>query len=209
VVAFATSMDKILPRTGTAPPQGKSPPELKLARNEKESFQVIVLPRREDIKQVWVRVSDLRSQDGARFAAENIDAVPVGYVETKAVPPYGSSHIGWWPDPILEFMQAVDIAKSDAQSFWVRVRAPKAQAPRVYKGKLDIMLERRVLFSFDLSVRVYGVVLPDSSPLPLAVTFWPHDHPQPETREPQSRWRGAEDYPSMLGRNTGRSGRTS
>ena len=68
LVVFATSMDKILPRIGTAPPQGKSPPELKLARNEKESFQVIVQPRCEDIKRVWVRVSDLRSQDGTRGA---------------------------------------------------------------------------------------------------------------------------------------------
>ena len=195
LVAFATSMDKILPRIGTARPQGKSPPKLKLARNEKESFQVIVQPRCQDIKRVWVRVSDLRSQDGGRFPSESIDVVPVGYVETKTVPPYGSSHVGWWPDPILEFMQAVDIAKSDAQSFWVRVRAAKAQPPGVYKGKLDIMLGKRALFSFDLSVRVYGFALPDTSPLPLAVTFWPHDHPQPETREAQSRWRGSEGYP--------------
>jgi len=195
VVGFATSMEKILPRVGAGPLQVKSRVELKLARNETESFQVIVLPCREDIKQVRVRVNDLRSQDGVWFAAENIDAVPVGYVETKAVPPYGSSHVGWWPDPILDFMEAVDIAKSDAQSFRVRVRAPKGQAPGVYKGKLEIMFGGRVVFSFDLSVRVYGFVLPDTSPLPLAVTFWPHDHPQPETKETQTRWRESEDYP--------------
>jgi hypothetical protein len=195
VVGFATSMDKILPRVGAGPLQVKSRVELKLARNEKESFQVIVLPCRKDIKQVRVRVSDLRSQDGVGFAAENIDAVPVGYVETRAVPPYGSSHVGWWPDPILDFMQAVDIAEGDAQSFWVRIRAPKGQAPGVYKGKLNITLEGQAVFSFDLSVRIYGFALPDTSPLPLAVTFWPHDHPRPETKEAQTGWRESKDYP--------------
>ncbi len=195
VVGFATSMEKVLPRVGIPLLKVKSLVELKLARNEKESFQVIILPRHEDIEQVWVRVSDLRSKDGKRFAARNIQAVPIGYVETKAVPPYGSPHVGWWPDPILDFMQAVDIKKDDAQSFWVRVRAPKSQAPGVYKGKLEIMLGEDTAFSFDFYVRVYGFALPDTSPLPLAVTFWPHDYWLQETKELQARWRESEDYP--------------
>ncbi|MHC4595616.1 MAG: glycoside hydrolase domain-containing protein, partial [Planctomycetota bacterium] len=195
VVGFATSMEKILPRVVIPLLQVKSRVVLKLARNESESFQVIVLPCSEDVKQVRVRVNDLRSQDGSRLAAENIKAVPVGYVETKTVPPSGSSHVGWWPDPILDFMEAVDIAKCDAQSFWVRVRAPKDQAPGVYKGKLEIMLGESTMFSFDLSVRVYGFALPDTSPLPIAVTFWPHDYWLQETKEVQARWRESEDYP--------------
>jgi hypothetical protein len=188
-------MDKILPRAGIPLLQVKPRVELNLARNEKESFQVVVLPRREDIQQVSVRVRDLLSKNGEQFPTETIQAVPMGYVKTKTAPPYGSPHVGWWPDPILDFMQAVDIAKGDAQSFWTRVHAPKNQSPGVYEGKLDIVVEGRNVFSFDLVVRVYGFVLPDTSPLPLAVTFWPHDHPQPETKEAQTRRRESEDYP--------------
>jgi hypothetical protein len=172
-VGFASSMEKILPRIRTRQFQIKTRVELKLARDETESFQVIVLPCRENIKQAGVRVHELRTRDGVQFAAEGIDAVPMGYVETKAVPPYGCSHVGWWPDPILDFMQVVDIAKGDAQSFWIRVRAPKRQAPGLYEGKLGVVIEGREAYSFDLLVRVYGFVLPDTSPLPLAVTFWP------------------------------------
>ncbi len=195
VVGFATSMAKILPRVLAGPLRAKSRVELMLAANETESFQVIVLPCSEDIKRVRVRIRDLHSKDGLKFAADNIDAVPVGYVRTKAVPPYGSSHVGWWPDPILDFMDAVDIAAADAQSFWVRVRAPKQQPHGVYEGKLEIMVEGRAAFSFDFSVRVFGFVLPDTSPLPLAVTFRPHDHPRKETQEAQNRWRKSPDYP--------------
>ena len=195
IVGFATSMEKILPRVGIGLVQVKSQVELKLARNENESFQVIVLPCGKDIRNVSVRINDLCNQEGVRFTADNIDAVPVGYVETKAVPPYGSSHVGWWPDPILDFMKTVDIARYDAQSFWIRVQAPKGQAPGLYKGKLEIMLAGRAVFSFDFSVRVYKFVLPDASPLPLAVTFWPHDHPKKETKQAPARWRESEDYP--------------
>jgi len=195
IVAFATSMDKILPRGGARPLQVKSQVELKLARNESESFQVIVLPCHEDIKQVRIHIKDLYNQDGARFSADNVDTVAVGYVKTKAVPPYGSSHVGWWPDPILDFMKSVDIARYDAQSFWIRVKAPKGQAPGVYKGKLEIILAGHAAFSFDFSIHVFGFTLPDTSPLPLAVTFWPHDHPLQETNEVQTRWRESEEYP--------------
>lgn len=195
VVGYATSMEKILPRFGIPPLQVKSRVELKLARNEKESFQVIILPRHKDIKQVWVCVSDLRSKDGNRFSAKNIQAVPMGYVKTKTVPPYGSTHVGWWPDPILDFMKKVDIAKSNAQSFWIRIHAPKDQAPKVYEGKLDVMIKELAVFSFDLSIRVYSFALPDASPLPLAVTFAPRDYPQPDTKRVQTKWRQSKDYP--------------
>ena len=195
VVGFATSMEKILPRVGARPLQMKSRFELELARNETESFQVIVLPCHKDIKQVRVRIMDLISQDGGRFSAENVDTVPMGYVETKAVPRSGSPHVGWWPDPILNFMQTADIAKGDAQSFWIRLRAPKDQAPNVYKGKLDILIEECVAFSFDLSVRVYGFSLPDTSPLPLAVTFCPRVGKQPGQKAGQTKLPESEGHP--------------
>jgi len=178
VVGFATSMEKILPKVDIGTIQMRSGVELELARNETESFQVVIIPCREDIKQVGIRITDLSSQDGGRFAAKNVEAVPMGYVETKVVPRYGSPHVGWWPDPILNFMQTVDIAKGDAQSFWIRLRAPKDLTPDVYKGKLDILIEEHVEFSFDLSVKVYGFSLPDASPLPLAVTFCPREESQ-------------------------------
>ena len=195
VIGFATSMEKVLPRAGVPSLRTSRRVSLSLAQNEKESLQVIVMPLRRDLESVRVRVSDLRAARGERLAAENVDAIAVGYVETKAVPPYGSSHVGWWPDPILDFMDTVDIAEGDAQAFWVRVRAPKEQPPDRYRGKLEVLIEGRPAFSFDLAVRVYGFAVPDVSPLPLAVTFGPHDHPRPETTEEQAKWRESPDYP--------------
>ncbi|MFC1805963.1 glycoside hydrolase domain-containing protein, partial [Planctomycetota bacterium] len=195
MVGFADSMTKVLPRAGVPKLATASRVEVRLARNEKEALQVIVVPVERDLDKVKVRVRDLRGPGGALFPADRVDTVPVGYVQTKAVPPYGSSHVGWWPDPILDFLGAVDIAKGDAQAFWVRVRAPKGQAPGQYSGKLDVLIGGELAFTFDLGVRVYRFTLPDASPLPLAITFAPHDHPTAGTKAEQVEWRKSKDYP--------------
>lgn len=173
VVGVASSMEKVLPRAPLSPLSVADHIAVSLARNEKESFQIIVLPCERALKKVRVRVTDLRSDHGVRFPATQIDTAVVGYVQTQQEPPYGASHVGWWPDPILNFQQVTDIAVGDAQAFWVRVRAPKNQPAGLYRGKLEVVVDGVRTFSFPLAVLVYGFCLPDASPLPLAVTFWP------------------------------------
>ena len=195
-VGFASSMEKVLPRGGLAiTAKTTNAVEVALARNEKESFQLLVLPCERDLSRVRIHIGDLRSQSGTLFSATNINAAPIGYVQTKAAPPSGSPHVGWWPDPILDFQTTADIAKSDLQSFWIRVRAPRQQAPGHYQGKIELMVEGAPAFSFDLGVRVFSFTLPDRSPLPLAITFAPGDNPLTETTAEQRRWRQSPDYP--------------
>jgi hypothetical protein len=195
LVGFATSMEKILPRGTQFEIKPAREVEISLARNEKESFQVVVLPVAEALKQVTVGVTDLKSAAGEVFKREQIYCDVVGYVQTKSRPPYGTAHIGWWPDPLLDFLGPVDIAAGDLQAFWVRVRAPKDQAPGLYRGRLTVTAAGTVLQTFGLSVRVRSFTLPDHSPLPLAITFGPEDHPTADTRDAQAEWRRAADYP--------------
>lgn len=194
-IGFATSMEKILPRSLPLTAETKTAVELRLARNEKESFQVLVAPLGQNLRNVSVRVGDLHSVEGARLTSSAVAAVPVGYVETKAVPPYRSPYVGWWPDPILDFLTTADIAAQDVQSFWVRVRAPRDQQPGRYQGKLEVLVDGKPAFAFPLTIRIDPFVLPDTSPLPLAITFSPHDHPEPETKAQQDAWRKSESYP--------------
>lgn len=195
IVGFATSMEKVLPRADLPPLQTKPQIELALARGEREALQVVVIPCRADLQQAEVRVSDLTGPEGCVLSAAQVKISPVGYVETRGVPPYGTSHVGWWPDPILEFMTAVDVAQGDAQAFWVRVHAPRDQAAGQYQGQLQIRHADGPLFAWTLTVRIYGFAVPAASPLPLAVTFAPHDHPTAASREAQAAWRNEADYP--------------
>jgi hypothetical protein len=195
LVGVATSMEKILPRGASIDPKPARDFEVSLARNEKESFQVLVLPVADALRKVTVRASDLQSAAGAVFKSANIQCDVMGYVETKSKPPYGTSHIGWWPDPILDFLGPVDIAPGDLQSFWIRLRAPKDQPPGLYQGTLTVSAEGLEPRKFSLKARVRSFTLPDHSPLPLAITFSPEENAISETQKDQAEWRKSADYP--------------
>ncbi len=172
LVGFATSMEKILPREVPFDVKPARTIEVTLARNEKESLQVAVMPVADALRNVSIGVSDLTSANGGVLARTNINCDVVGYLETKKRPPYKVSHVGWWPDPILDFLGPVNIAAGDLQTFWVRIRAPKEQHPGVYHGTLTVRAEGIEPLIFRLSVRVFSFALPDHSPLPLAITFF-------------------------------------
>jgi len=174
LIGFATAAEKIPPRAEPFDIRASRGISAELARNEKESVQVLVTPRHKALKRVTVTVSDLRSEGGDVFAARHVDCDVMGYVETKTAPPYDVSYVGWWPDPILDFLGPVDIAKGDLQSFWLRFRSPKEQAPGIYRGKVTVSAEGVHPVAFDLSVRVFNFTLPDHSPLPTAITFFEH-----------------------------------
>ena len=195
LVGLATSMEKILPRDMPLEIAPAREAEVRLARNEKESFQLVVLPVAQALRKVAVRAGDLHSAHGATFGRTNIQCDVVGYVDTKTCPPYGTPYVGWWPDPILDFLDAVDVAAGDAQAFWIRVRAPKDQPSGDYRGTLTVSAEGVAPVLVALNVHVYSFTLPDHSPLPLAITFSPEDHPVDETQAAQAEWRQAEDYP--------------
>lgn len=173
VVGFATSMEKIRPRSAPLPLTIAPGTSLALARGEREAFQVVVLPCERPVSAAQVRVSDLAGPGGAIFPAGAIHAAPVGYVETKTIPPYGSEQVGWWPDPILDYLASADIETGDAQAFWVRLTAPRDQPPGLYRGRIELLEAGRPLYRFALEVEVYPFTLPRRSPLDMAVTWWP------------------------------------
>lgn len=194
VAGFASSMVKVLPRAGAPALRFEPTAHVSLARNEKEAFQLIVLPLERALRRVTVAAGELRGPRGI-LRASAIAVAPVGYVETKTVPPYGSGHVGWWPDPILEHMQAADIARGDAQAFWVRITAPLTQPPGTYTGRLTVSVDGRPAMAFGLTVRVFGFAVPSRSPLPLAITFQPGDIPTPASAAVQAEWRKDPAYP--------------
>ena len=191
LLGTATSMEKIRPRgrfsAEAIPADGLG---VRLAGNEYESLQVLVAPRGEDLKNVRVRVGDLKGQRGV-FSAANVACDVMGYVElrrrapykvgcavpTNAAPGYARKalrpDLGWWPDPILNFLDGVDISGMDVQSFWVRVHCPERQPAGTYRGELTVSADGVTPVKVPFSVRVNGFSLGRASPLPLAITFSP------------------------------------
>jgi hypothetical protein len=200
-IGTATSMEKVRPRADIAaraiPKEGLS---VRLARNEYESVQVVVASTGGDLKGVKVSVAgDLRGEGGV-FAATNISCDVVGFVSARLPPYYNVGYTasaqngpgykrmtrkpkeGWWPDPILGFMDGVDVKGTDVQSFFVRVRCPNDQAAGTYRGELAVSAAGVETVRIPFAVRVNGFALGVKSELPLMMTFSP---------SPEANWKVA------------------
>ena len=172
LVGWASSTEKILPREMPFLVNVSKSVSVSAARNEKESFQIAVTPSGPDkLRGVSVSASDLRGRNASILSASNINCDVVGYVQTKVAPPYAVPYVGWWPDPILNFLGPIDIASGDIQTFWIRVRVPKGQNPGLYKGSITISAAGSKPVKLGLNVRVRSFTMPDCTPLPTAITF--------------------------------------
>ncbi|MBR4259467.1 MAG: DUF4091 domain-containing protein [Kiritimatiellae bacterium] len=191
VVGVASSMVKVRPR-GEFGAEPATNLVVRLAKGERESVQIVVLAGDMNLGKVSVSVEDLMSKDGALFAATNITCAPVGFVNITNPVPYDVGYVvhtnetaagyfrrtrtperGWWPDPILDHVNAVDVNGHDAQSFWLRVGCPRDQKAGVYRGHAIVNAKGTAPVKIPLSIRVNNFAVPKVSPLPLAITFWP------------------------------------
>lgn len=172
LIALADSMVKVLPRDNALPVRPANSIELSLARGETESEQVVVLACGEDLHNVRVEFDKLTGPGGTSLPADAVTVRVVGYVETTGshIP---DVYIGWWPDPLLDFLDAITIRDGDAQSFWVSIHAPRDQAPGTYAGRFRVRIGKEIVRELPLSVTVWDIEIPSRPPLPTAIHMDP------------------------------------
>ena len=199
LLGTATSMEKIMPRGRfSARPVPKDGLTVRLAGNEYEGVQLLVAPKGADLIDVRVRVDGGLKGPATTFSAANIAGDVTGYVKTTRQPPYKVGEavptnatpgyaralhkpvLGWWPDPILGFLDSIEIKDQDVQSFWIRVRCPAGQPAGVYRGALLVSAKGVETVRVPFAVRVNNFTLGRTSALPLAVTFAPEANVQLE-----------------------------
>ena len=175
VAGYATSMEAVRPRAGF-----KWKPihdiHVRLARGERESFQVLVAPTDGDLKDVSVEID---MGEGSAFSNTNFSVGVVGYVETRRPVPYvvrpamKEPSMGWWPDAILDFQKTTDIKGEDVQSFWVRVTCPTNQPAGDYVGYVRVMVRGKQAEKGVLHLHVNDFSVGRVAPLPMIVCFDP------------------------------------
>jgi len=171
ILATESPMQKVFLQTGRFASPFADSYALSAARNEHESFQAIVFPVSEALHEVTWELSPITNANG--------DAIPatvrmVGYVDTKK-PSYPVEFTGWWPDPLLDFMDsAKEVPVGEVLPLWVTVDVPDDAAAGLYRGKLTVQASNASARAMDITLEVWDFALPKNTHLRTALSWRGH-----------------------------------
>jgi len=171
-------------RDEPAAQQELRPPKLAAARNEWESFQILVRSD-EPVKGVNVIPGDLKGPGGAVLRAD--DALlyrqhqlelTVGTYRNDAFKP------GWYPDPLIPFRHPVtrkplsgarfaavpfDLPAAETHGFWVDLYVPADTTPGEYRGTYRVTAQDGRAVEIPVALTVWDFALPRVATLQTAL----------------------------------------
>ena len=166
-VGLAGSLEKVFPEKEEfrGPLAGRV--RLTSARNEYESFQIVVIPGARAVTGVRILPGDLRRKGGGgSISMENIVVRRVGYVKTMR-PYYNVVRIGMWPDPLIPAVgEGITVEAGRVQPFWITVYVPPGTVPGEYEGEIAVRPVGFPETGVKFSLRVWDFSLPAHSSLP-------------------------------------------
>ncbi len=159
-VATVSSTLKVRPKRFDALQGRKLSNRLDLfgARGEDVARQVVVHSPGRALTDVALECSSLTNEKGQKISPGAIQFAPVGYVEVH-VPHVPSEH-GWWPEPILTFLDRLRIKRGDVQSLWYEVHVPRDAEAGVYRGKVTIKPGNAPVKKLPVKLRVRDFSVP-------------------------------------------------
>ena len=122
-------------RDRAVPQKGESLISLSAAKNEFESFQLIITPDR-FLNKLRVQSSSLIS-NASEIPATNVELGMVNYVLVRQ-PTDQSGSKGYWPDPILPHNRPVQLNPGQNYPFWITIQVPKDITAGKYRGAISI-----------------------------------------------------------------------
>ncbi len=142
-----------------------------LARNEAESFQIVVRPRNSRLTHVDVDATTLtHTESGQALPANALSISNVAYVPVT-VPSHYESASGLWPDPLPSF---VPFAAEPNQSYpiWFTLRAPSNAPAGTYKGAITLTGLGMEPVELWLEAEVFNFALPATPSMKTDFGFW-------------------------------------
>jgi hypothetical protein len=170
---------------------GAAAVDIKAARNEIESFQVVIAAPRENVSVVKVEICDLVGPTGSKIAKSNIRLFREEYVRVRMSTRRAELPPGLYPDPLVPFnpetgkpiepltrasrrwgepattsghdMYAVpfEIFKGQNQTIWVDVHVPRRVSAGIYRGQLRVHARGGVSRQIPVTLTVWDFALPD------------------------------------------------
>jgi hypothetical protein len=157
------------------------------AGNERESFQVAILPFGEDLRDIRVEASALEGPGGARIPREAIQTSLVNYVKIDWDSAYETDRRGWWPDPLVPLAGPFQVSGGlSCQPLWVTIHVPSGTPAGDYHGKVSVLPVNAEPASIQVKLRVWNFELPREGHL--KTHTW-------DSIEPFARFYNLKDYP--------------
>lgn len=163
---------------GRPEPSGGARPLIRVsaARNERESFQLVLSPRK-TVEKVGVTVTDLRGPRGAKIPAANIEVCRVGYVRVES-PTDETGIAADWPDPLPPLAPGEEFTPPVGGNtpLWFTVAVPDGIPAGDYGGSIELAAKPKSRFDraawrarVPLRVRVWNFSLPKETRLKTAL----------------------------------------
>ena len=166
---YAGSTIKVMKYDNAPDEYGKI--ELYAAKNEYESFQIVLNSKRE-IDKMNVFVSDLMNETGNKIGKENIFIKKVEYVKvTKPTDDYGKKD--YYPDPLPPVTSAFKVYPSINTPVWITIRIPENTSAGAYTGKI-IMVSGELKYDIPFKITVWNFSIPIKSSVRSCFGFSTH-----------------------------------
>ena len=159
---FAETTVKLTPNT---PAPSQSGPVIKVAgaKNEKQSFQIVLNPKK-SFRFKRITASDLK-QGRKKISSSNISFYRAEYVPiTRPSDITPVKFLGQIADPLVQVSSKQISPMEGNVIFWVTINTPAGTAPGKYKGSLSIKGVGKSSMTLPLELEVYDFELPEFSP---------------------------------------------
>ena len=130
--------------------------ELSLAGNETRSLQLLLIPLGEEIKNIKIKFSGLKSAS-SMVPSRNLNWYNIEYVKTQVG---YSGKYSMEPD-ILLLGKQFNIPKAKLLPVWINIHLPKGTSAGKYIGKFTVSTDNKGSVSGKIIVNAFGFDLPD------------------------------------------------
>lgn len=173
-VVQSDTMDKVLPQAMGINAESVPVMKMAMAKNEVEAIQALVIPLGDtELEKLSVEIQPFKLADDPEviFNPRNITAAPLGFVETKKIRTL-SSHIGFYPDPILEFKKDINVKKDEVQPYWIKFKTDSGISAGIYKGGVLFKTGNNDSITIPIEVNVWNFELPKTGHLKFVTSVY-------------------------------------
>ena len=146
--------------------------ELLVAKNEYENFQLLLYCGAKKLKNIKIRVNDLKSIDGKIISANNIQLFKQGYIKALGVGYPTVRGKGNYPDPLWPTSRTLLLKAGKMLPLWCSIYVPKSATPGNYTGNIDITIPGGKTQKAKVQIKVFDFTISSETHLKSIFSIW-------------------------------------